>query len=94
MLFIRQLIPFGNLFFFEISHADVEEFQNLGYRPVVVKGESTSFIREKSVSKSEIHSNILVSRYAQKALNGNLLGAFLDAAVTSMLALIDRFHVV
>ncbi len=75
MLFIRLLIPFGNLFF-ESSHADVEEFQNLGYRPVVVKGESTSFIREKTVSKSEIHSNILVSRYAQKALNGNFLGAF------------------
>ncbi len=51
--------------------SDIEEFQNLGYRPVVTEGESTSYLQRKSEATNEIHSNVLVSRYAQKGLTGN-----------------------
>ncbi|XP_046652160.1 endonuclease/exonuclease/phosphatase family domain-containing protein 1-like [Daphnia pulicaria] len=49
----------------------VEEFQNLGYRPVVPKGESTCYLQRKSEATKEIYSNVLVSRYSQKGLTGS-----------------------
>lgn len=45
---------------------DVEQFQDLGYRPTVAVGESTSF----AAGRHEVHTNILVNRYAQKAFEG------------------------
>jgi len=49
----------------------VEQFQDLGYRPIIAKDESTSFIQGKLDPRDQMVSNILVSRYAQKALTGN-----------------------
>ena len=60
-----------SIFVLSTFFSDVEEFQNLGYRPVVAKGESTSYLQRKSEATNEIHSNVLVSRYAQKGLTGN-----------------------
>jgi len=50
----------------------VEQFQDLGYRPIIAKDESTSFIQGKLDPRDQMVSNILVSRYAQKALTGQL----------------------
>ena len=55
-----------------LLNSDVEEFQNLGYRPVVPKGESTCYLQRKSEATKEIYSNVLVSRYSQKGLTGNI----------------------
>jgi len=50
----------------------VEQFQDLGYRPLIAKDESTCVIQDKLDARGQMVSNILVSRYAQKALTGNI----------------------
>ena len=52
----------------------MEQFQELGYRPIVAKAESTSYLppgHAHGHAHNTCRSNILVSRYAQKALTGN-----------------------
>jgi hypothetical protein len=61
-----------SIFIMFLLDSDVEEFQNLGYRPVVPKGESTCYLQRKSEATKEIYSNVLVSRYSQKGLTGNI----------------------
>ena len=61
-----------NFFFFFNHDVDIEEFQNLGYRAAVSKDESSSLLKKVKDGDQQIHSNFLVSRYAQNALTGKL----------------------
>jgi len=45
----------------------------LGYRAAVSKDESSSLLKKLKDGDQQIHSNFLVSRYAQNALTGKLL---------------------
>ena len=49
----------------------MEHFQDLGYRPIIAKDGSTSFIQGKLDANDQMVCNILVNRFAQKALTGN-----------------------
>lgn len=56
---------------FPVEHSSyIEEFQNLGYRAAVSKDESSSLLKKLKDGDQQIHSNFLVSRYAQNALTG------------------------
>ncbi|XP_057366231.1 endonuclease/exonuclease/phosphatase family domain-containing protein 1-like [Daphnia carinata] len=63
------------LFMVDLHHTNqllyIEEFQDLGYRPLVTKGESTCYTQKTVNATNEIYSNVLVSRYSQKGLTGS-----------------------
>lgn len=59
--------------FSHLNHSPyVEQFQDLGYRPIIAKDGSTSFIQGKLDANDQMVCNILVNRFAQKALTGQL----------------------
>ena len=68
LLTILEIMIIIGLFF--SLFLDVEQFQNLGYRPVIAKDDSTCFIQ---ATRNHMVSNVLVSRYAQKALTGIII---------------------